>query len=179
MHFKYSNVINLVFVTFLHGVAFPILFPISLVGILNNFMLERILLAYYYKQPPLFDNRLNDRALGALFYAPFLLLANAYWVLGNRQMFFNEHHPKHHTYGEIQDPNHSPLDFKNGPNHLVPILIWTPLLVSLNYMIKYVTLMFEYLGCMTPLTKLKRFQRQKIHVNDNLGSYWNCLSGID
>jgi len=49
MHFKYSNVMNLVFVAFLHGVAMPILFPIAFFGVFNNFLCERLLLAWYYK----------------------------------------------------------------------------------------------------------------------------------
>ena len=94
MHWAYSYVLNLVFVAFLHGIALPILFPIACFGIFNNFVVERVLLARYYKQPPLYDYRLNNHALNALLYAPLLMLANGYWVLGNRQMFFNEYYSK-------------------------------------------------------------------------------------
>ena len=84
MEFKYSNVVNLVFCTFTHGTALPILFPITLFGIFNNYVLERLALAYYYKQPPLYDSRLNDRALNTLKACPLLMLAMAFWYLGNR-----------------------------------------------------------------------------------------------
>ena len=66
MFFKYSNVINLVYSAFTHGIALPILWPICLFGIFNNYFCERCLLAYYYRQPPMYDNRLNDRALSTL-----------------------------------------------------------------------------------------------------------------
>ena len=112
MHFKYSNVLNLVFVTLTHGVALPILFPISLFGICNNYFTERILLAYYYKQPPLLDNKLNTRALLFLRYAgPMMMLSMAYWYLGNRQMFYNEYEEVEENSDEIADANHNIWDF--------------------------------------------------------------------
>ena len=84
MYFKYSNVINLVFSAFTHGIALPILWPICFFGIINNYFCERCLLAYYYKQPPMYDNRLNDRALNTLKFCPVIFLMMGYWYLGNR-----------------------------------------------------------------------------------------------
>ena len=84
MFWAYSYILNLVFVAFIHGIALPILFPIAFFGIFNNFVVERFLIARYYRAPPLYDNRLNNHALKGLLYAPLLMLANGYWVLGNR-----------------------------------------------------------------------------------------------
>lgn len=84
MFFKYANVMNLVFVTFIHGVAFPVLWPITLFGIMNNFFTERVLLAYYYRQPPVFDNQLNLIALKIMKLAPLFGLCTSYWYLRNR-----------------------------------------------------------------------------------------------
>jgi len=67
-----------------HGIAFPILFPIALLGLVINYVLETLLLAYYYKQPPLFDNSMNERVLYYLEYAPVVMMAFGYWYLGNR-----------------------------------------------------------------------------------------------
>jgi len=52
MHFKYSSVIMQIVVSFMYGMQIPLLFPIALFGIFNMYMNERLLLAYYYKQPP-------------------------------------------------------------------------------------------------------------------------------
>lgn len=84
MYFKYSNIMVLVFMAFTHGIAFPVLFPISLFGLFNNFLVERVCLAYYYKQPPLLDNKLNLFSLNTLRIAPLCLLCCGYWTLGNR-----------------------------------------------------------------------------------------------
>jgi len=53
MFFRYASVINIVFVAMTHGVALPILYPLALFGLANNYFTERILLAYYYRKPPL------------------------------------------------------------------------------------------------------------------------------
>ena len=81
---------NLIFVTFTYGLALPILFPICLVGMINILVTEKWQFAYFYQQPPLIDNKLNDRALKILEWAPIMMLVFGYWQLGNRQMFFNE-----------------------------------------------------------------------------------------
>ena len=49
MYFKYSNIMVLTFCAFTHGIAFPVLWPIALFGLINNYLVERICLAYYYK----------------------------------------------------------------------------------------------------------------------------------
>lgn len=59
VHFRYSSILNMVFVTFTHGLAIPLLFPITLVGVTNIYICERISFAYLYRRPPMFDNFLN------------------------------------------------------------------------------------------------------------------------
>jgi hypothetical protein len=60
MHFKYSSILNQVWVSFFYGMFLPILFPIALIGIINMYIVERITLAWFYRQPPSFDGKLND-----------------------------------------------------------------------------------------------------------------------
>jgi hypothetical protein len=87
---------------------------------LNTYIVERILLAYYFKQPPLYDDRLSNRALQQLQYAPALMMTFGYWFLSNRQMFYNQITPKNYDF-EVVDPGHSLF---NGGVHLVPIWIF-------------------------------------------------------
>ena len=79
LHFRYATIMNFVFVAFLHGASMPILFPIACFGILNMYIVERLQFAYFYKQPPLLDNQLNEKALGMLQYAPVFMLLMIYW----------------------------------------------------------------------------------------------------
>ena len=60
IHFRYSAILNIVFVTFTHGIALPVLFPIAVVGLLNMYISEKYMFAYFYRKPPLFDNKINE-----------------------------------------------------------------------------------------------------------------------
>lgn len=90
IHFRYSAILNIVFVTFTHGIALPILFPIAVVGFVNMYLSEKYMFAYFYRKPPLFDNKINEGALNILQVAPLFLIGMGYWQLSNRQIFFNE-----------------------------------------------------------------------------------------
>jgi hypothetical protein len=89
MHFKYSSIIVQVFVSFMYGMFIPMLFVTTFFGILNMYIVERITLAYQFRQPPVYDAQLNLQAIEVLKLAPFLMFIVGYWALGNRQIFFN------------------------------------------------------------------------------------------
>jgi len=89
IHFKYSNILNIVYVTMLYGIGMPILFPVAAFNFLNQYICERYILAYEMKQPPALDDRLTKNALEKLKYAPLMMIFNAYWMLGNKQIFSN------------------------------------------------------------------------------------------
>ena len=90
LHIRYSFIFNSIFVCFTYGLALPILFPITLFTLINMYISERYLFAYYYRKPPVFGGDMNDGALKILTYAPFCMIAFGYWQLGNRQIFFND-----------------------------------------------------------------------------------------
>lgn len=83
IHYRYSLILNIVFVTFIYGLALPILFPIAFFSMVNIYVAERIQLAYYFKQPPLYDDRLSKRALTQLQFAPAFMMTLGYWFLSN------------------------------------------------------------------------------------------------
>ena len=83
IHFRYSAILNIVFVTFTHGIALPVLFPIAVVGLLNMYISEKYMFAYFYRKPPLFDNKINEQALNILQVAPLFLFGMGYWAVSN------------------------------------------------------------------------------------------------
>jgi len=83
INFRYSTLLNMIYVTFTHGLALPILFPICFVGIAITYVIESYQLAYFYKKPPMLDNRINDHVLKILKYAPASMMIGSYWYLGN------------------------------------------------------------------------------------------------
>ena len=89
MHFKYAAILNTVWVTFMFGLALPMLFPIAAFTFFNYYLCEKFLLTYYYQKPPMYDEKLNNTALAWAQYAPMLMMAFGYWIMGNRQIFSN------------------------------------------------------------------------------------------
>ena len=83
MHFKYSSILMQVTVSFMYGMEIPMLFPIALFGIFNMYVTERLLLAYYYRQPPLYDAQLHTDALNLLKVPPYLMFLFGYWAMSN------------------------------------------------------------------------------------------------
>jgi len=84
LHFKYSGVINVVYVTMMYGVGMPLLFPIAAVNLFTQWICERTLMAYVVRLPPALDQKLTVNAILLLKYAPLLLLFNGYWMLSNK-----------------------------------------------------------------------------------------------
>lgn len=89
MHFKYAAMLNVVFVTFLYGLAVPLLFPIAMIFFAVSWVVERLTLAYCYRKPPMFDDVLNKSAISSLKVAPVFMMLFGFWVFGNRQIFDN------------------------------------------------------------------------------------------
>lgn len=87
VHFKFSMVFNVVFVTMLYGLGIPMLFPIAVVALVVFWMLERYCVAYTYQKPPSLDDRLTKNAVSLLTIAPLLLLINGFWMMTNTQIF--------------------------------------------------------------------------------------------
>lgn len=81
--------LNIVFVTFLFGIGLPILFPIGLISLALLYYTEKILLFYYYREPPSYDSSLNSTAINIMLFAPIMMFSVGYWMMSNKQMFSN------------------------------------------------------------------------------------------
>ena len=84
VHFKYSSIFNVCFVTMMYGVGVPLLFPIAVLNYALFWMLEKHQLAYNYQLPPSLDDRLTKNAVSILKFSPLLFLCNGYWMLTNQ-----------------------------------------------------------------------------------------------
>lgn len=90
IHFKYAIILNVTFVCMLYGLGVPILFLVAAVSFAILYSTERLLVAYFYQQPPAFDDKLTKNAVSILKYASILYLFFGYWMLSNRGIFDNE-----------------------------------------------------------------------------------------
>jgi hypothetical protein len=59
IHYKYSYILNVVFITFMFGAGLPILFPIALLSMIVLYLVESLCLVFSYRKPPMFDASLN------------------------------------------------------------------------------------------------------------------------
>ncbi len=57
MHYKYSTILNVCFVTFMYGFGLPILFPVAILAFLILYFVEKTMLYYSYRQPPMYDEK--------------------------------------------------------------------------------------------------------------------------
>jgi hypothetical protein len=90
LHYKYSFVLNVVFVSFMFGAGMPILFPIALCNLVSLYLVEKYYLKSYYRRPPMLDDTLNDKAIKYLMFAPILYFAIGFWMFNNCQLFNND-----------------------------------------------------------------------------------------
>ena len=89
IHFKYSYMMNIVFMTFMFGAGMPILFPIALGSVVIFYIVDRLSLPYSAKRPPVFDHNLNKSVIAFLLVAPIVFCSFGYWMLTNIQIFSN------------------------------------------------------------------------------------------
>ena len=84
MHFKFSNILNVTYVTMVYGLGLPLLFPIALLSYFVFWAVERYMLAYVYRKPPNMDEAMIKNGMKMLRFIPFMFLFTSYWMVGNR-----------------------------------------------------------------------------------------------
>jgi len=60
LSYKYSYILVVTYVTFLFGAGVPILFPIAYISLLGFYIVERLMMAYSYRTPPMFGTETNQ-----------------------------------------------------------------------------------------------------------------------
>lgn len=83
IHFKYSAILNIVFVTMMYGVGMPLLFPLAAFNFFNQWLTERLTVAYVVRLPAQLDDQLTTNCIRVLKFSPILLLCNGFWMVSN------------------------------------------------------------------------------------------------
>jgi hypothetical protein len=81
---KNAHLITITFIVFTYGFAMPILFLIATVSLLGQYILDKILVTYYYRQTVNHSDKLNLIVIHSLKYAPVFML-----VLGGCTLYQN------------------------------------------------------------------------------------------
>lgn len=90
IHYRFAAILLQIGVAFCYGCTMPPLYGIASVAFLILYINERLLICYYYREPPAFDEKMTMLTLDLVKYVPFMMLPMAFWQLGNRQIFENE-----------------------------------------------------------------------------------------
>lgn len=174
IHYKYSSVLNICFVTFMYGYGIPMLFPIAAVSFLTLYVVEKALIYYSYRQPPMYDNVLNDSVLSKLSWAPLLYMVFGYWMITNPTLFGNEPIPVNRINGK-QLTDHlwtSAIDEKNFDVSLsFPFFVMALFYFIINL---FRGTLWSILTFICPCWEIGN-----IKLNEGLDNYYNALDEED
>ena len=87
IHYRYAAILLQIGVAFCYGCTMPPLYGIACVAFVILYINERLLVCYYYREPPSFDEKMTMLTLDLVKWVPFIMLPMAFWQLGNRQIF--------------------------------------------------------------------------------------------
>lgn len=107
---QYAYIFLMVFTTFTFGIALPLLFPICAFAITNLYISEKIQFAYLYRKPPNYGGSLSVSAIDLMSNCPIITMLAGYWMMGNRQIFFNETQT-FETFRDTLNPYHLLLGY--------------------------------------------------------------------
>jgi hypothetical protein len=165
MHFKYAAMLNVIFVTFMYGLAVPLLFPIAMIFFAVSWIVERLALAYSYRMPPMFDDVLNKSAIGSLKAAPIFMMIFGFWVFGNEQIFDGFIKGRNYKTDPVIT-NHTGYQLK--VDQTLPLFISGILMLVLTIGSSILPTILIKLGLMEPY--------REDEVLEGLGNYHTCLN---
>ena len=87
---RFSLILVFLAISFTYGTVMPLLFPIALLGYIVLFVNERIMICYFYRQPPAYGTEVTEATLNIMRLIPLVSLPFVFWQLGNRQIFENK-----------------------------------------------------------------------------------------
>lgn len=87
IHYRYATILLNIGVAFLYGTAMPYLYVCALLAFTILYLNERLLVCFYYREPPAFDEKMTLMTLELTKKVPLMMLPVVFWQLGNRQIF--------------------------------------------------------------------------------------------
>lgn len=73
----------------MYGMGMPILFPLAAFNFMNQWICERMIVAWFMKLPPSLSDTLMQNFTKRVRFAPLLLVFNGWWMISNLQIFQN------------------------------------------------------------------------------------------
>ncbi len=174
MHYKYSSILTISYITFMYGFGMPVLFPIAMLSFLILYLVEKLMLFYSYVMPPMYDERLSNDVLSKLQFAPILYVIFGYWMASNMQLISNEHLTAVESSTSTYITNHTMGSAFQGigwEGIKWPLFIAFILLFIIFFLGEY--LMNWLYDCMPNL------RIGDIEINEDIDNYWKSLDEED
>ncbi len=152
----------------LYGAGIPILLLIAAVSFGILYSMERLLVAYFYQQPPAFDDKLTKNAVSILKWASIMYLFFGYWMLSNYGIFENEALPLKFTNSRpTTDHKVSEMPL----NQALPMFLMACVLFVIAFMQTFIGKALKYWHF--------TFGARKISVDENLPKFWKAIKFTD
>lgn len=68
----------------MYGLGMPVLFPMAAVNFLNQWICERLTVAWYMRLPPSLNDILMRNFGDNVRFAPLFMILNGYWMISNQ-----------------------------------------------------------------------------------------------
>jgi len=174
MHFKYSAILNIVFVTFMFGLGLPMLFPYALLAIIVLWVSEKALFFYSYRLPPMYDASLGTNVINKMKVAPIFMMVFGYWFFSSNQLLNNRQISPVMRKSDtpLTDHTYASLFKEDGWN--APA--WPLLVMSFIMIVQY--FFGGYLGGLV-VRCFPSFKIGDIELNEEIDTYWNSLDDND
>jgi hypothetical protein len=169
IHFKYSRILNIVFVTFMYGMAMPWLFPIAFITLIIDYVVEKLCIVYYYKDPPSYDEKLSNTAINIMLWAPFLMFTVGFWMFSNRQIFENYVSPSIEAAPLVEKTGH--VIFQNITSTPALTLYVMAIVLVIGCSLRRIILLF--------CRKINLISFVDEEIDENLPNYFDALEYDD
>jgi len=148
----------------MYGYCIPMLFPIASFTFINYYLVDKLLITYYYQRPPVYDDKLNNAALLLMKWSPLYMIFFGYWCFGNTQIFDNVANPLLHS----NDP------ITTGHTVYPSMSVDLPLFI-VGCVVAFAVIFTDLFRVC--LVKMKIMTEEKeVEVDEKLGSYFECLT---
>ena len=89
MEFRRAALVSNTAIAMILGPLFPLLYPVTLLAFMVLMVHERLLIVYWCREPPTYDEKMAVTSIKILRIVPLATLFVAFWQLGNKSILDN------------------------------------------------------------------------------------------
>lgn len=174
MHFKYSAILNITFVTFMFGLGLPLLFPYAILGIVVLWFSEKLLFFYSYRLPPMYGPELGKNVVNKMKGAPLFMFFFGYWFFSSHQLLSNDNLTPVPRKSATALTGHNAQEVFSAEGWAAPA--WPMLLLAILSTILYIfgDLIGSGIALCFPSCKIG-----DVELDEDIDTYWNSLDDYD